>query len=364
MTANSTFYHPRLGSSTLTSLEDCFDWTQTYESATSSIAPTLLNMYEPPLTKPKMHIMLRLATERDEVSLVSQCISMAQRSDSTVSLQEVQQMALKRSTQNAAIKCLPYVLEQGADVSKLSPRSVWGENSTLVSIRTVLEILVAHGYDINSESGRHPVLWVVGVNDYELVKWCLDQGADLNPPDPAPPTSRPREPILERAAMAGNIDTFELLRSRGAPLNRDLGIFPKAVMMATEYVSDEVPYNARFMQQLDMLRHLIQVIGCDVNSHSYGAYYGSGSACSTPLCWVACHSRGASARELTWFLLDHGGDPDLTLQYTGQDNQLVVVHSARNAARSGSWRGIPNQKFLDVLEEWEARRTSGEAKEA
>jgi hypothetical protein len=47
--------------------------------------------------------------------------------------------------------------------------------------------------------------------------------------------------------------------------------------------------------------------------------------CSTPLCWIACHPRGSNAKELITFLLDHGGDLDLSFEYTDSNNEIVVV---------------------------------------
>jgi hypothetical protein len=153
--------------------------------------------------------------------------------------------------------------------------------------------------------------------------------------------SRPREPVLERAAMTGNIDLFELLRRKGAPLDRTFGVFPKAVMVANDAPSS---------QMIRMLADLLDVVGCDVNSNSQGAYYGSGSGCSTPLCWIACYPRDKNTKRLIWFLLDHGGDPDLCFTYTDPNDEVVVVQSARQAAKERS-----NLVFLEAVSEWETR---------
>lgn len=79
------------------------------------------------------------------------------------------------------MKCLHYVLELAADIRHLSPHWLVSAEGTIVSMRQVLEILVAKGYDINSESSGTPVLWFVGVGDYDFLKWCLDQGANVDP---------------------------------------------------------------------------------------------------------------------------------------------------------------------------------------
>jgi hypothetical protein len=54
------------------------------------------------------------------------------------------------------------------------------------------------------------------------------------------------------------------LRSKGAPLDRKFGVFPEAVMMANELSSDTAEPSLRFKQQMDMVTHLFDVVGCDV----------------------------------------------------------------------------------------------------
>jgi len=296
------------------------------------------------------------ACRADHVPFVSHCVSMAQRADSEVTVQEVIQGGLQRATNHAAMKCLHYVLELGADVRQLSPHWLVSGEGTTETMRQVLEILVARGYDINSESSGTPVLWFVGVGDYDFLKWCLGQGANVNPLKSTLPGSyRPRTTLLEQAAIVGNIETFELLRSKGAPFDRKFGVFPTAVLAANDCPSK---------RHLRMLTHLLKVVGCDVNSRSYGPHYGSGSSCSTPLCWIACRPKGANVKELIWFLLDHGGDLDLSFEYTDSDNNFVVVQSARQTAQQSPSTREYNPLFWEAVEEWEERSrgsSSGEA---
>ena len=310
------------------------------------------------LNERTLKYILSRACGSDDVSLMSQCFTLAQRTDSKVTLQHALDRGLEKSTKMKAMKCLSYALDQGADVNQLSPQDILGAENTSISTREVLELLIANGWDINSEGSGAPILWHV-VNDHELVKWCLDHGADVNPSFAAAPGScNPLKPILERAASTGNITTFELLRNNGAPLDRNFGVFPVAVMVANECASDATNDRDSLKRRIEMLRHLLEVVGCDVNSNSFGGHYDSGSICSTPLCWIACHPSGIRVRELIWFLLDHGGDLDRTLEYTDQNNKPVVVHSARDAATGSSWRGIPNRQFLEAVQEWEAQQRS------
>ena len=313
-------------------------------------------MEERPLSKMRLGQIMGAACRADHIPFVTRCISMAQLADSQVTVQEVLQVGLQRSTNHAAMKCLHYVLGLGADVHQLSPHWLVSTEGTSASMREVLEVLVAHGYDINSEGDGLPVVWYVGVGDYDFLKWSLDQGANVNPPGQTPPGQRSRrEPLLESAAMLGDIDTFELLRSKGAPFDRKFGVFPKAVMAANDCPSPN---------QLRMLTYLLDVVGCDVNSRSYGPYYRSGSICSTPLRWIACHPRGVNLKELVWLLLDHGGDMDLSYEWTISGNNVEVVQSARQTAeRSPSTREF-NSLFWEAVEEWENRRRIGSPGEA
>ena len=312
-------------------------------------------MDDRPLSKVWLGRILSAACQTDHVPFVTRCISTAQRADSQVTVQEVLQEGLKRATNRAAIKCLHYVLELGANVHRLSPHWLVSTEGTSASMREVLEILVAHGYDINSEGDGLPVLWHVGVGDYDFLKWCLDRGANVNPPDSALPGKRSlREALLERAAVVGDIDTFELLRSKGAPFDRNFGVFPKVVMAANDCPSES---------KICMLTHLLEVVGCDVNSRSYGPYYRSGSMCSTPLCWIACHQRNVNVKELIWLLLNHGGDLDRSFEWTVSHNDVEVVQSARQTAQQSPSTRDFNPLFWEAVEEWENRRrirSSGE----
>ncbi|GAB7336093.1 hypothetical protein MBLNU13_g08895t1 [Cladosporium sp. NU13] len=98
------------------------------------------------------------ACRADHVPLVSHCISKAQRADSQVTVQEALQEGLRKATSHAAMKHLHYVLELGADVRQLSPHWLVSGEGTSESMRQMLEIVVAKGYDINSESSGIPVL--------------------------------------------------------------------------------------------------------------------------------------------------------------------------------------------------------------
>lgn len=127
-------------------------------------------------------------------------------------------------------------------------------------------------------------------------------------------------------------------------------------MRANDLSSDTSELGPRFKQQMDMIKHLLDVAGCDVNSKSYGPHYASGSLCSTPLCWIACHPRGSNVKELIWLLLDHGGDLDLSFEFTDSHNNVRLFQSARQAAKESLWTRQSNPMFLEAVREWETQQ--------
>jgi hypothetical protein len=223
-----------------------------------------------PLNERRMRRLVSFACKADDVSLMEHVVSMAQRHDSTVTVQDTLQRGLLRAGKRNTIQCLTYVLQQGVDVSDADPRHSGVDISELPS-REALELLVAHGWNVNTGAlngqAGIPLLWDV-LGDRELLQWCLDHGADVDPADHTREGSvSQRKPLLERAAQVGDIEIFELLRARGALMH--YGVFPNAVMSTNLSVVGD---RTSFIQQVNMLRHLLDVVKCDVNELSYGAH--------------------------------------------------------------------------------------------
>ena len=295
----------------------------------------------------------RHACENDDVSILSEQIKKATLTASPESLQQVLLACLRDSARRNSPIVMACLIEQGADVTQISSTSlVDTTNDTLPSLET-LNVLIKHGWDMNNCSYRrrnHPLLWYV-VRNNGLVKWCLEHEAEVDPEDDTPlGVRRHRKPILECAAVSSSIETFELLRASGAPVSYNHGILPSAVMSICldMPLTDEDSGSQDYKRLMAMIRHLVDVVGCDVNSVSWDTCYGSGSICSTPLCWIACHKH-RGARELVRFLLDRGGDVDLA----GPADYHLVIPSARRAATLGH-----NSYFLDLVAEWESEQQS------
>ncbi len=197
---------------------------------------TILNatMAQPQATQgpriPQPCILARQACQTDDVSLMSQAISISSSPSSRVTVEDVLAHALEQSVACNSTNVLTYILTHGTDINLISGTDV------AVCVRRpaepskqTIDILLAQSSDINARDKRSwPLLWFV-VNDSEFVAWCLERGASVLPKK-QPPLQNDGvmstdqiyhcPPIIQRAAQNSTVLTFELLRSRGAPLGR------------------------------------------------------------------------------------------------------------------------------------------------
>lgn len=110
--------------------------------------------------------------------------------------------------------------------------------------------------------------------------------------------------MLTIAASYGNVETFELLRAKGAPLD------PSPLNRAVEQATRAAPQEGcePRLTYLNMLRHLVDVVKLDVNAVQQQL----GRPCHTPLCIAAggdTTNYKQDFRPLIAFLLDRGADP-------------------------------------------------------
>ncbi|KAF1959972.1 hypothetical protein CC80DRAFT_490008 [Byssothecium circinans] len=222
------------------------------------------------------------------------------------------------ATKNDATAILNSLVERGVSIT---PR--WPRDAVHASKET-LEFLLAQGWDINarpdSGNNREPFMWHV-VRDSDLVKWCLEHGASVHPRDQEPlcddvitESQRKCQQILEKVAAWGSVATFELLRSKGAPLGwRSLH---RAVETATYGRPEQAGDDREHGERMAMVRHLLDVVGFDVNAPDQPV----GSKVlpmhnGTPICYIpASGMLERDTRELTWLLLDRGADPTPALE--------------------------------------------------
>lgn len=90
------------------------------------------------------------ACKTDDVSLMAQAISIADKPESRNTVQEVIQKGLRSSVRRGATQVLSYLLDQGAEISTITAGAIMNTEELVKPSREVLEILIARGWDINS----------------------------------------------------------------------------------------------------------------------------------------------------------------------------------------------------------------------
>lgn len=274
-----------------------------------------------------------------------------------------------------AIAILTYILtECGYSTDNISCEDV----GTQALSTEILDVLLAHGWNINSRVGNTkfltaPLLWKVLGNE-DLVKYCLEHGASVHPegqsplqPDFISQDQRRCSPVLESAAAEATVATFDLLRAHGAPLGRTclhhavqeatlpwLSGRPDALTPVTSDAGDgeskRYPKTKTYAERMAMVYHLVEDLGLDVNgSDQPPSQRPLPMRRGPPLCYVADSEAifyGAGSedkavldtRELTWYLLDHGADPRPALEAAKMNNHPMF------AADVEAWRARKNER--------------------
>lgn len=267
--------------------------------------------------------------------------------------------ALNTAIRDNASNVVSYLLSHGANVGMVRPGSISSGGFSL----PMMEGLLERGWDINTRDTRtrdtgkwrgfgdeKPLLWLAVSSKPELVQWCLDHGAIAVLKDQGPPILDSGDanmdywyacpPILEFAAQRGTVALFERLRSLGAPLG------PRTLHRAVAecILSDDQQSETdlqRFEQRKHMVRHLVGMVGLDVNQRDQPEGWRLGNFIGTPLDYV--DYRTANNRDCTWvlsFLLDHGAD----------------VKSAELIAEKEG-----NSRFAASLKQWNETRSQSES---
>ncbi|OBT74105.1 hypothetical protein VF21_07101 [Pseudogymnoascus sp. 05NY08] len=271
------------------------------------------------------------ACEKDDTTLVDQAFLKASQVDGLTErklLHEFCAIAVEKNATNTLL----HLIKRGTKVTSLTTREIaWRSPRT----KPILEILFAGGWDINARDCHgqasnppEPFMWSV-LEDIELVTWCLEHGASVFPRDQEPlrkdkitMSQLQCKQVLEKAAYSATVATFELLRSKGAPLGwRPLHF---AIETATNYQADrgeeanrgkeedkKAKESARkYEERMAMVRHLVDVVGIDVNAPDEPPGRELGGFWGTPICYIAkSYGLDTDTRELVWFLLDRGADP-------------------------------------------------------
>ncbi|KAF4419316.1 hypothetical protein FACUT_11484 [Fusarium acutatum] len=126
----------------------------------------------------------------------------------------VGQTALHFAVQSESATCVRLLLEAGASALKLNQlgetpmhRLAWGEQDGQQEIYEIIELLKAHGADIESKNrdGWTPMLWACAKGNVPVLRALVRAGGSLSA------ISSHRQGILHRAACSNNFDIVHCL---------------------------------------------------------------------------------------------------------------------------------------------------------
>ncbi|RSL82817.1 hypothetical protein CEP51_004923 [Fusarium floridanum] len=258
--------------------------------------------------------------------------------------------ALSACIENGKLDLVKYLLEQeSTPLTSLSPTKVWSKFSI-----PLVELLIAHGWDINQQAPRGPTdrcrrLVDLACHDQDIITWLVNHGARVDGgeyeyemfPQPAP--------LLETCALQGSVSTFKYLQERGARLGRRtlhlaagaaaaLGVDPKVEGDGTADASESAMNKEaeRKRAKLKMLRFLVEDVKLDVNAMDTDIPHHARHL-GTPICYAASKANGEAV--VRW-LLEKGADSSIK-NMEGADAEYVAKDHGC-------------EKPLEVLKEWKA----------
>jgi len=185
----------------------------------------------------------------------------------------------------------------------------------------LFEVLVSHGWDVNSTNARDgedeencPRVINLVIGDYDKVKWLIDHGATVTHGVDYPNPSHfmgPQVPLLEKCTYMGSVETLKLLKEHGARFGRH-PLHKAAEQAAADGADpaavDESAQSGKKAERAAMLRYLVDELGLDVNQMDEPAPYSFLSHYGTPIHYAARWPTGAAV--VKW-LLEKGADPTI-----------------------------------------------------
>lgn len=209
------------------------------------------------------------------------------------------------AVQEKASDCLRHLLKVGADVSEIYPDRICGALDDPVCLE-IVQVLLDHGWDINSRKpNKPPLLWMV-VGSPDKVAWCIDHGASLVLRPLAGECDQPVLVLnlLETVASRGNLDTFKSLMALGAPLGR------RVLHIATRSASSAVKKPEYRSQAMEIMRYLLEDLKCDPNQLDQDLDQQLAQRKGAPLSYIAAYHVGEyGTYNVIRLLLEHGADP-------------------------------------------------------
>ncbi|KAJ3549226.1 hypothetical protein NM208_g622 [Fusarium decemcellulare] len=256
------------------------------------------------------------------------------------SIRQLLPSVLRQCVRHGSVDLVRYLLTyEKTPVKSLSPLTVSANPSI-----ALLELLLAHGWDINkAEAGgplsrAHKLIDLV-CNDDHLVRWLVEHGARVADGEVDDYGLFPQpSPLLETCAVKGSVTTFRYLQDEGALLGRRT--LHRAVGEAASFGTDpftdgqqdydvetcrDAEYEpcqdrARRRERAEMLLFLVDEMKLDINAMdsvvANRAYHWG-----TPLCYAAVQEKGASV--VRW-LLEKGAQPMVKIAQNVADSEMLA----------------------------------------
>ncbi|KAM0796498.1 hypothetical protein BDR22DRAFT_917731, partial [Usnea florida] len=229
-----------------------------------------------------------------------------------------------------------------------------GERVGVEDVIGVLEVLVERGWDVNGGGGDspdpHPSSYLIYQvsSSPPLVHWCLTHGAHTTYP-----TIEPHTPLLSHVASSSPPSTaptskmavFKLLLEHGAKLGR------RTLHMAVVSAARRAEGN------MELVRFLVEEMGCDVNAmdvpegERYGNHYG------TPINYVA-HGRGDGSEGeemVVRYLLELTHDAP-----SSQKGANPEIKDCWDLCDAFGYAKLGNKKVLEILSQWKQENERGD----
>lgn len=247
--------------------------------------------------------------------------------------------ALHYAVQHKAYCSLRYVLEHGANVAMVQPRLL--QSSGYVS-RPMVEMLVHHGWDVNTRlMEQTPLLWLV-VDDEDLCRWLLGQGASVTPRnipgDNLSPLLVPT--LLEAVAARGSCSTLKLMLANNAPLGG------RVLHFAVERAGASGNTHDLHASGMAIVKFLVEELGVDVNQLDRPDERRLANHWGTPLSYLRLEDpRSESTMNTISYLLGKGANPDMK----NRDGIAAIdrLSSVENYALIEAIRRIQMEQYLE-----------------
>ncbi|KAI5457008.1 hypothetical protein BGZ63DRAFT_395244 [Mariannaea sp. PMI_226] len=296
-------------------------------------------------------ILLRDALQHSSVDTLSKAVA-ASRSGSVrgCSPEEFIPHALTACIREGKLELARYLLEdEHVPATAIKPTTLLANFSF-----EMLELLVANGWDINSEELPGPTscrkkLIDLSCDRDDLVKWLVEHGARIDygqeyyeiMPQPAP--------LLETCALFGSVSTFKYLQENGAKLGtrtlhraaEEAAVFgaDPALEDGSGFGSDgddDAAAAKKRRRKVEMLRYLVDEVKLDVNAidtdiPGHAWHWGP------PISYAAGKPNGAAV--VKW-LLAKGADPTIKNLQSNADAEEVArsLGCIENAELINQWK--------------------------